>query len=126
MKAVLDASALLALLFREPGYEGVAGIINEACMSTVNVSEVLTRFARDGKDPDAVLAMLQRSTLQIVDFTLPQAAAAARLAPHVRAHGLSFADRVCLALAIEKGLPAWTADRVWQNLHLGADIRLIR
>jgi PIN domain nuclease of toxin-antitoxin system len=126
MKAVLDASALLALLFREPGYEVVASALNEACISTVNISEVLTRFTRDDKNPDAVLAMLARSALQIVEFSLSQAAAAARLAPRVRAHGLSLGDRAFLALAIEKGLPAMTADRVWQKLNVDADIHLIR
>ena len=44
---VLDASALLAFLFRETGHEQVAAALDSACLSTVNLSEVLGRFARD-------------------------------------------------------------------------------
>ncbi|MDN5939350.1 MAG: PIN domain-containing protein, partial [Salinisphaera sp.] len=69
MKAVLDASALLALLFREPGWEPVAQVMNDACISTVNVSEVLARFARDGQAPDALLQQLQRTGLTILAFS---------------------------------------------------------
>lgn len=39
---VLDASAVLALLFREPGHEEVAARIRGSCLSTVNLSEVLS------------------------------------------------------------------------------------
>ncbi len=47
---VLDASALLALLFREAGHEIVTNYLQEGYLSTVNLSEVLGRFARDGHD----------------------------------------------------------------------------
>lgn len=41
MTAVLDASALLALLFDEPGAESVAEVIADgAALSTVNLAEV--------------------------------------------------------------------------------------
>ncbi len=42
----LDASALLAFLFREPGHEMVAQKLEESCISSVNLAEVLGRFAR--------------------------------------------------------------------------------
>jgi ribonuclease VapC len=44
----VDASAMLAFLFQEEGAEQVADQIGAATMSTVNLSEVLSRFARDG------------------------------------------------------------------------------
>jgi len=47
----LDSSALLAYMFREAGHEIVAEKIGESCISTVNLSEVISRFARDGHDP---------------------------------------------------------------------------
>ncbi len=46
----LDASALLAFLFREDGHERVAAAIGASCLSTVNLTEVLGRFVRDGHD----------------------------------------------------------------------------
>ena len=40
---VLDASALLALLQQEPGGDVVAAILHDACVSTVNWTEVLQK-----------------------------------------------------------------------------------
>lgn len=45
---VLDASPLLAFLFREGGQERVAEVVDHSCLSTVNLCEVLGRFACDG------------------------------------------------------------------------------
>ena len=49
---VLDASALLALLFAEPGAARVACSVDdsESVLSTVNLAEGLGRVARDGRD----------------------------------------------------------------------------
>ena len=45
--AVLDASALIAVLYREPGFERVKATLPGACISAVNLAEVFTRFVRD-------------------------------------------------------------------------------
>jgi len=57
----LDASALLAFLFREAGHERVGALIDDACLSAVNLSEVIARFVRDGHDPPAPPSRLSRS-----------------------------------------------------------------
>ncbi|MBA3425206.1 MAG: PIN domain-containing protein, partial [Rubrobacter sp.] len=44
-EVVLDASALLALLNREPGHEEVARIVPDAAISAVNLSEVAAKLA---------------------------------------------------------------------------------
>lgn len=123
---VLDASALLAFLFREPGAEEVAAVLPEACLSTVNLAEVLGRFARDGHDPALLLAKLETLGLEFVPFEEGQAAEAARLLPATRAHGLSLGDRACLSLASLRGERAMTADQVWSELQVGVEIRVIR
>ena len=122
----LDASALLALLFHEKGHDRVADAANDACISAVNLSEVLGRFARDGHDPLAVLTQIEATALEIVPFGTEQAALAAALVPATSAHGLSLGDRACLALAASRGIPALTADRTWAGLDLGVPVRLIR
>ncbi len=121
----LDASALLAFLFREKGEDEVGAALNQACLSTVNLSEVLARFARDGHDVEAVRAKLSAS-IEIVPFSTEQAALAAALAPKTRALGLSLGDRACLALAMERKITAWTADRAWSQLRAGPKIHVIR
>ena len=124
--SVLDASALQALLFKEPGHESVAVAADGALASTVNLAEVLTRFVRDGHDAPAVLQHLAIYAIEWVPFDDVQAAEVAALWPRTRQAGLSLADRACLALALDRNLPVLTADRVWTELGLPLDIRLIR
>jgi PIN domain nuclease of toxin-antitoxin system len=66
--SVLDASALLAYLFEEPGAEVVAEIIDTAWISSVNLAEVLTRIARDGRAPAEFAAKLRQTNVQVAPF----------------------------------------------------------
>jgi PIN domain nuclease of toxin-antitoxin system len=122
----LDASALLALLFSEPGHEQVEAVYAESCISAVNLSEVVGRFVRDGHDPQGVFANLVESGLEIVPFLGEDAALAAGLLAGTRAAGLSLGDRACIALAMARGIPALTADRAWSALDLPVSVRVIR
>lgn len=60
---VFDASALLAFLFAERGQAAVKGVITDCCMSTVNLSEVLGRFSRDGHDPHEAHGQIEASPI---------------------------------------------------------------
>jgi ribonuclease VapC len=46
--------------------------------------------------------------------------------PLTKTHGLSLADRACLALAKRLDIPIVTADRDWADLNLGITLQLIR
>jgi PIN domain nuclease of toxin-antitoxin system len=123
---VLDASALLALLNQEPGSEAVASIITQAAISAVNLSEVVAKLAEAGM-PEAVLRqVLEGLGFEVVPFDETQAFIAGLLRSQTRSLGLSFGDRACLALARERNLPVLTTDRVWENLNLGIEIRVVR
>lgn len=122
----VDASALLAFLFREPGGDAVATAIDGGLLSAVSLSEVLGRFARDGHDAHLVGRRLSTTGLEVVPFTAEDAALAASLRPKTDPLGLSLGDRACLALALVRGVPALTADRQWAGLDVGVEIRLIR
>lgn len=122
----LDASALLAFLFGEEGGERVAPVIERACLSSVNLSEVLGRFARDGHDPNLVARRIASTPIELVAFGAPDAALAAQLLPATRSLGLSLGDRACLALALARGIPAMTADRDWLQLEIGVPIESVR
>jgi ribonuclease VapC len=117
---VLDASALLAFLFREEGHERVARILTDSCMSTVNLSEVLGRFERDGRDTVLVHRSLRASGISWIPFGREDAANAASLIPLTRHLGLSLGDRACLALARARKVAAITADRAWAELDAAA------
>lgn len=123
---VLDASALLAFLFGEAGHAQVRAVVDTACISAVNLSEVIGRFVRDGYDVEFVLGALITTQLEVVPFTAGDAALTASLLPMTHPLGLSLGDRACLALARTRGAPALTADRAWVQLQVGVDIRLIR
>ena len=124
---VLDASALLAYLFREAGHDIVEKHLESACISTVNLSEVTGRFTRDGIDASLFVQEIQRTSIEIVPFTQTQALYTANLIPLTQRYGLSLGDRACLALAKDRHLAALTADSVWSDLiNIHVDIVQIR
>lgn len=122
----LDASALLAFLFRETGHEQVALLMGDSCLSTVNLSEVIGRFVRDGHDAQLVLKQMLATSIEIVPFSADQAAIAASLQLPARSQGLSLADRACLSLALQRNIAAVTADRIWQEIQVGIQVIPIR
>jgi ribonuclease VapC len=124
--SVLDASAVLAFLLREEGEERVSAFLAGGSMSTVNLSEVVSRFIRLGRPAAAVMRGLNALNLRWIEFDDAQAVAAAELAPSCRPFGLSLADRACLALAVRRNEAAVTADRIWAQLSLPVPIIVIR
>lgn len=129
MKAdsVLDASALLAALFVEPGHEHVAAALGRSVISAVNYSEVISRQIREGASPELAVNNLEALGLPVVPWDLETATAAADLSSLAWSHGLSLGDRACLATARHLGLTALTADRLWGELpDLGVRIVVIR
>ena len=122
---VLDASALLAYLFRETGHRIVEKYLESACISAVNLSEVAGRFTRDGIDAGLFIQEIQKTSIEIVPFTQIHAFYAANMIPQTQRYGLSLGDRACLALAKERRLTAVTADTVWTDLA-GIDVDVIQ
>ena len=124
--AVLDASALLALLNDEPGADVVARTVPHGVVCAVNHSEVVAKLSEAGLPDSDIVAALGGLGLEVVPFDEALSLAAGLLRT-VTAHlGLSLGDRACLALAQARGLPALTADRVWLDLDLEVEVRAIR
>lgn len=123
MTRVLDASAVLAYLHQEPGWEVVQSIIDTACIGSVNWSEVAQKTVRKGLKVEVARTLLAAVGLAIVPFTAVQAEIAAHLWDATHQRGLSLADRACLALAIDRQAPVLTADRIWSELSLGIEIQ---
>jgi PIN domain nuclease of toxin-antitoxin system len=129
---VLDASALLAYLRDEPGALVVENALTQgAYISIVNWTEVLSKVADFGEDPEALSQRLEnegilRNSLEILPLTEEDALLIAQLRPLTKSAGLSLGDRSCLALGKRLGLPVLTADRSWTTFDLGVEVRLIR
>ena len=125
---VLDASALLALIKQEPGWDVVAtaAAVADATVSSVNYSETLQKAARLGVQPELVDSRLDALGITVSQFGRLDA----RLAASFYRHGsnLSLGDRACLALARNLSSTAYTADRDWLNWasQLAVDVRVIR
>lgn len=125
--SVLDASALLALFYREPGHGLVeTAVTTGASISTINLSEVIARLVTDGLAQSRIRREMEAMGLQVIEFDLEQAYLAASLRPRTRQAGLSLGDRACLALAQRLSLPALIADRAWEALSLDVTVQLIR
>lgn len=125
---VLDASALLALINREPGWEVVARAAagDDATISAVNYSEVLQKAARVGIAAEEIDAALDELAITITPFGRLDARLAASFYRH--RSDLSLADRVCLALGRSLSSATYTSDRSWLNWadDLGVHVVAIR
>jgi PIN domain nuclease of toxin-antitoxin system len=126
--AVLDASALLALLLGESGADKVRAVLADAAMTTVNVAEVVGHFARAGVVEKDTRALLDALPFARVPFDEDLAYAAGLLLPVTKPAGLSFGDRACLALARRLRVTALTADRGWGPIAdaIGIEVETIR
>jgi ribonuclease VapC len=123
---VVDASAVLAFLQREPFERFDPDRLAHATISAVNFSEVLERLYSGGASHADADRLVNPLSLHVVPFDEVQAQAAARLRAATRRFGLSLADRACLALGLQRGEAVVTADRVWATLDVGIEVILIR
>ena len=123
---VLDASALLALIHREPGSERVAPVMSRAVIGAVNLAEVVGKLADGGIPEDAIRTALGALGMHTIAFDEEQALEVGLLRGRLGRSGLSLADLSCLVLAGRLGVPAITADREWLEVDADAEVITIR
>ena len=124
--AVLDASAVLAYVRREPGWDAVEDLLTRSLLSAVNLTEVVATLVQRGADPALAREIVDSLGCETVSVGFDLAFRAGTLEPETRALGLSLGDRSCLALAEREGLPAVTADRAWGRLPRPFVVTFIR
>ena len=107
---VLDASAVLALLFEEPGAEMVRAQLRTGVIGAANLAEVLAKLSDHGLPAAEAVHAVAILGLDVMPMTESQAGRSAELRLLTRAAGLSLGDQACLALAAELSAPALTAD----------------
>ena len=125
-EVVVDASAILALLNQETGSEEISQFIDNAAISTVNLSEVIAKLAEAGIPAEDIRQILGNLNLEVIPFNEEQAFKAGMMRPATKSIGLSFGDRACLALGIFLNQPVLTTDRLWGSLSVGIEIRVVR
>ncbi|WP_062224314.1 type II toxin-antitoxin system VapC family toxin [Aureimonas sp. D3] len=128
MACVLDASAVLCLLFSEKGADKVEARLGDANISVVNYTEVLSKLVDRGLDAEEAIRDLSDLDITVLPVGQEVAEEAARLRGLSREAGLSLGDRFCLALARSLGVPAVTTDRAWKDIAkpAGVKVELVR
>lgn len=126
MKAVLDASALLAYLQDEPGSGTIEPMLDESAISSVNWAEVVQKAIAGGIDIDGLREDVEALGLSLLPFTPEEAETAGRLWLQTRSCGLSLGDRACLSLGLRLGVPVLTTDQIWATLNLPVTVRVTR
>ncbi len=127
-EAVLDASALLALLLDEKGAEATARALDEgqAVVSAANLAEVVTRLALLGNAPKSIREALGPMKLRVIDVDEELAYRAGLMAPEAKPLGLSLGDRLCLATAERMKATVLTTDRMMLKWKGKAKVVCIR
>ncbi len=125
-RIVLDASAILAVLGREPGADRVLPHVMDTATSAVNLAEVHGKLVGRGIPKDEAWEATISLVREAVAFDSEQAALTGMLVPETRPYGLSLGDRACLALSIILKAPVYTTERAWKKLKLGIQVHVIR
>lgn len=125
---VMDASALLALIHGERGYEMVEGFIQtqECVISSVNMAEVGSKLIDNGLPETDLARIVQQFQVGIIEFSVEQATRCAALRAATRSSGLSLGDRACLALAQCMQGCVVTADRAWSDMEATVGVKILQ
>ena len=124
-QVVLDASAVLALLFGEAGADVVAqACIGGALLSSASYAEASGVLVARGLARNLAEETLDVLGVEVVAFDKAQALETGWLKRIASDARLSLGDRCTLALARTLGLPVLTADPAWAGLAIGVEVRL--
>jgi ribonuclease VapC len=116
--AVLDASAVLALLRDESGADKVLPHMGSAAISAVNLHEVVKELMQSGLTESVIRDIIAELRLDVCAHDSEAAYAAAALHLQTKQYGRGLGDRACLALALTLGVPALTADGEWRRVQV--------
>jgi PIN domain nuclease of toxin-antitoxin system len=97
-----------------------------AIISSVNLSEVLSKSADVGVTLEQMQWSVGQLPIQCITYDKEQAYITASMREITRKQGLSLGDRACLALGLLRRIPVLTADKSWQDVPVDVEVRLIR
>lgn len=125
-KVLLDASAYIAYLGKEPGFEVVQGVIGNSCINSVTYAEIISFYSKKGLSEELLKQLC--NYVEILPINNNISFNAGSLIKVSQKYGLSLGDRFCLASAMYEKMPVYTADRIWLSLKddLGVEVLLIR
>ena len=123
---LLDASALLALIFDEPGSDRVQELLDDCEIHAVNLAEAARKLVSLGIPPKEVRTMLDQLDLHVIsDLSNDEVFAVGALGAEAKRLGLSLGDCICLAVAEGRSKAALSAERVWMEVR-GCGARVVQ
>lgn len=113
---VWDSSAVIALMWEEPGADAVRRRMTGAAISSVNLIEAATVLLRRGSSAADVEHSLRALPLTVEPWTEALVWAGLDLSPLAWTAAISLGDRACLTLARALNRTALTADTAWLSV----------
>jgi ribonuclease VapC len=124
VKAVVDASVVLAWLQDAPGSDEAEPMLMEGVIGAANWSEVLQKSRQHGIAAEVVATLLASFGLSVEPVIREDGEWAARL--WQAGSGLSLADGLCLALGLRLQAPVATMDESWAGVAGGPEVVVLR
>ena len=124
--AILDASAIYAVIKGEPGTLNVKQVLEQSMATTYNVAEVVNKMVLRKQAGHAEAWLLLES---MIPHTYPIDMKLSELATSFSevidaSFGISLGDKYCLALGKLLDKPIFTADRAWKQFEDLLEIRI--
>ncbi len=115
---LLDSSALLALVHREPGADNVEAVLGDCCIHALHLSETARKLQSIDLSITEVQTIMADLQLPVIEeLTAEVGLLAATYATTWKHLGLSLADRICLSLARVRQWDVITADKKWSQVQ---------
>ena len=116
------------MVYGEPGgakvHAAIVSPLYVVSISAVNWCEVLTKLGQKSSimTPEKLTAILPG--VEVVPFGQAEAEQVASLAKSCPS--ISLGDRACLTLASFLDSTAWTTDKIWAQMPVGAKLKMLR
>jgi PIN domain nuclease of toxin-antitoxin system len=128
--AVLDASAIYAIIKNESGNLKVSDVLGHSIATTYNIAEVVNKMVLKKQAPYKEAWLLLESMIpNIYPIDIEISELATSFSEIIdSSYGISLGDKFCLALGKLLNKPIYTADRAWKEFEnkLDISINLIR
>jgi len=92
--------------------------LGRAVFSAGNLQEIIKGLLLSGLDEATTRELLDELRFSVRAHDVGAAYANAGLHAQARQHGCGLGNRSCLALAVQLGVPALTADREWKKVRV--------
>lgn len=118
-RVVVDASAVLAVLYSEPLGDEVQSRLGgtEGYLGAASLAEVAGRLCVSGFGDDEVVEVVSALGLRVAPMDEAQALLAGRLRGEPEVQGLSVGGRASVALGRLWGVPVITTEKAWEGIE---------